>query len=81
MEPDAVRLRGLAPQGRVHGEFRASGSKSIAQRALVLASLAQGETRIAGLPPGEDVRAALALLRAVGVEVRELAPAAVAVRG
>lgn len=76
-----MRLRGLAPQGRVHGEFRASGSKSIAQRALVLASLAQGETRIAGLPPGEDVRAALALLRAVGVEVRELAPAAVAVRG
>lgn len=65
----------------MHGEFRAAGSKSIAQRALVLASLAQGETRIAGLPPGSDVRSALGVLRAAGVEVRELAPAAVSVRG
>lgn len=80
-ERGELRLRGLAPRGCVRGEFRASGSKSIAQRALVLASLARGETRIAGLPSGEDVRAALAVLRAVGVEVRELAPAAVAVRG
>jgi 3-phosphoshikimate 1-carboxyvinyltransferase len=47
----------------------------------VLASVARGETRIAGLPMGGDVRAALGVLRSVGVEVRELAPAAVAVRG
>lgn len=83
-EPDgaaAARVRGLQPLGAVQGEFRALGSKSIAQRALVLASLAQGETRVAGLPPGDDVRAALGLLRAAGIEVRELAPAAVSVRG
>ncbi len=76
-----ARVRGLAPLGAVRGEFRAAGSKSIAQRALVLASLAQGETRIAGLPAGADVRSALGVLRAAGIEVRELAPAAVSVRG
>jgi 3-phosphoshikimate 1-carboxyvinyltransferase len=73
--------RGLRPGGAVRGSFRAPGSKSIAQRALVIAALADGETRIAGLPAGEDVEHARALLRAAGVEIDALAPAAVRVRG
>ncbi len=80
-EGSGAKARGLATGGVPRGELRLPGSKSLAQRALVLASLAQGETRIAGLPSGGDVRAALGVLRAVGVEVRELAPAAVSVRG
>lgn len=73
--------RGLAPLGVPRGELRAPGSKSLAQRALLIASLAQGETRIAGLPGGDDVRSARGVVRAVGCELRELAPAAVSVVG
>lgn len=69
------------PATRVHGEVRTPGSKSIAQRALMLAALAQGETRIAGIPPGADVAAARALLRAVGVTLDQLSPAAVRIVG
>lgn len=73
--------RGLRPGGAVRGSFRAPGSKSIAQRALVIASLAEGETRIAGLPASNDVERARALLEAAGVGIDPLAPAAVRVRG
>jgi 3-phosphoshikimate 1-carboxyvinyltransferase len=74
-------MRGLRPSAAVRGDFRAPGSKSIAQRALVIAGLCAEPVRIAGLPEGEDVRAACELLRGVGVEVERLAPAAVRVRG
>jgi 3-phosphoshikimate 1-carboxyvinyltransferase len=73
--------RGTRPGGAIRGSLRAPGSKSIAQRALVIAALASGESRIAGLPGGDDVARARRLLPDVGVEVRELAPAAVRVRG
>ncbi len=56
--------RGLRPAGPLRGALRAPGSKSIAQRALVCAAIAEGTTRLAGLPDGEDVRAALALVAA-----------------
>jgi len=65
----------------VRGEWRAPGSKSIAQRALLLAALAQGETRIAGLPRGADVACARELVRSVGVVIDDLAPAAVRIVG
>ncbi|MCY3003403.1 MAG: hypothetical protein NTV21_16535 [Planctomycetota bacterium] len=83
METNATRslARGFAPLGVPRGDLRAPGSKSLAQRVLLMASLAQGETRIAGLPAGDDVRAAKEVLRAVGCELRELAPAAVSVVG
>ena len=71
----------MRPGFAVRGALRAPGSKSLAQRALVSASLCGDATRIAGLPDGEDVRAALELVAAVGVEVERLAPAAVRVRG
>lgn len=55
-------VRGLRPaegtEGRIEGRLRVPGSKSIAQRAIVCAALAEGRTEIAGLPDGDDVRAA-----------------------
>jgi len=60
---------------------RVPGSKSIAQRALLAASVAAGRTRIAGLPRGGDVDAALALVEAAGARVERLAPAAIAITG
>lgn len=78
-EPAA--LLGFEPGGALAGEFRPPGSKSIAQRLIVAASLAQVEFRITALPDGADVLAALAVARAVAREVRTLAPAAVAISG
>lgn len=60
------------PCGKVvRGTCRVPASKSIAHRALILAALAQGESRIAPLPSGDDVAATLDCLRALGVEIRE----------
>lgn len=77
--PDDVR--GFTPASRVAGRLRAPGSKSLAQRALFAAALAEGSTRITGLPPGEDVAHAAELIAACGALVERLAPAAVRVSG
>ncbi len=48
------------------------GDKSISHRALMLAVLAEGESRLAGLLPAEDPRSTAAVLRALGANVPEL---------
>jgi 3-phosphoshikimate 1-carboxyvinyltransferase len=78
---DPKARRGFTRASRVAGRLRAPGSKSLAQRALVAAALADGSTRIAGLPGGDDVARALALIEACGASVVRLAPAAVRVDG
>ncbi|MBM4015612.1 MAG: hypothetical protein FJ293_11700 [Planctomycetes bacterium] len=50
---------------------RLPGSKSIANRALVLAALARGKTEFAGLSPSDDVAAMKAGLRSLGAKVAE----------
>jgi 3-phosphoshikimate 1-carboxyvinyltransferase len=45
------------------------GSKSIANRALVCAALADGTSALRGLPPGDDSQALVRCLAALGVEV------------
>jgi 3-phosphoshikimate 1-carboxyvinyltransferase len=54
---------------RLRGDVRLPGDKSISHRALMLAALASGETRISGASDGADVRSTAAVLRALGVEV------------
>jgi len=48
---------------------RVPGDKSISHRALMLASLAIGESRIEGLLEGEDVLATAEALRAMGADI------------
>lgn len=60
---------GLTPGSCVRGRCVPPGSKSLAQRALLAAALARGRTTLEGLSEGDDVRAALALLPALGVAV------------
>lgn len=72
------RLRGPAP---VAGTVRAPGDKSISHRALLLGAMAHGSTEIRGLLQGEDCRATMAALRALGVEVVESADGTVRVDG
>lgn len=53
----------------LRGRIEVPGDKSISHRALMLAALAVGESRIEGLSPGLDVASTAACLRALGVRI------------
>ncbi|HXV73102.1 MAG TPA: 3-phosphoshikimate 1-carboxyvinyltransferase, partial [Sphingomonadales bacterium] len=53
------------------GRVRVPGDKSISHRALILAALAAGRSRLAGVSGGEDVARTKAALGALGVTIRE----------
>jgi 3-phosphoshikimate 1-carboxyvinyltransferase len=63
--------------GPVDAVVRVPGSKSIANRALVCATLASGESRLAGLPAGDDTVAMVDALRALGIAIDVTGDAAV----
>ena len=63
------RKRALSPIGPLRGTARIPGDKSISHRALMLAALAVGDSRIEGLNEGSDVLATAAALRAMGAGV------------
>lgn len=52
---------------RADGSVRLPGSKSITIRALLLAALAEGETRLEGVLESDDTRVMLDALSALGV--------------
>lgn len=54
---------------RVAGTVRVPGDKSISHRALILSSLADGESRIRGILDSEDVRSTAEVLRALGARI------------
>jgi 3-phosphoshikimate 1-carboxyvinyltransferase len=58
---------------KVDGELRVPGDKSISHRALLLAALGKGRSRIRGVLDSADVRSTAAALRALGVDVPQLA--------
>lgn len=58
----------VTPGGTLRGRLRVPGDKSISHRAIMLASLAEGQTHISGLLEGEDVLATLAAFRQMGVK-------------
>ena len=62
-----VRISPLRGPLRPQGELRVPGDKSISHRALLFAALAEGESRIAGLAPGGDVRSTAFCLAQLGV--------------
>jgi 3-phosphoshikimate 1-carboxyvinyltransferase len=57
----------LEPAHRATGTVRLPGSKSISNRVLLLAALAQGETELGGLLDADDTRVMRAALSALGV--------------
>ena len=57
---------------RLRGELRLPGDKSISHRALLLALLAAGESRITGAGDGRDVRATADVASALGASVTRL---------
>ena len=62
----------LAPARRAAGTVRLPGSKSISNRVLLLAALAQGETEIGGLLDADDTRVMRSALAELGVQFREI---------
>jgi 3-phosphoshikimate 1-carboxyvinyltransferase len=57
------------------------GDKSISHRALMLGAIADGETAVTGFLPGEDCKATLAALRAMGVQVDVLDRTSLRIKG
>ncbi|OBX10242.1 3-phosphoshikimate 1-carboxyvinyltransferase [Gallibacterium genomosp. 3] len=57
----------LNPITRIEGEITLPGSKSLSNRALLLAALAQGTTTITNLLDSDDVRHMLNALRSLGI--------------
>jgi len=57
----------LAPAARAAGTVRLPGSKSISNRALLLAALSGGETNLSGVLESDDTARMLDALRALGV--------------
>jgi 3-phosphoshikimate 1-carboxyvinyltransferase len=59
----------IEPIAHAAGEVRLPGSKSISNRALLLAALADGATELDGLLDADDTRVMVAALRTLGVAV------------
>jgi len=68
-EPSVARIRASA---RLRGELRLPGDKSVSHRALILAALAAGESRIEGAGDGADVRSTAGIVAALGASVERL---------
>ncbi|MGU0171239.1 hypothetical protein ACVXG8_03335 [Escherichia coli] len=60
----------LQPIARVDGTINLPGSKSVSNRALLLAALAHGKTVLTNLLDSDDVRHMLNALTALGVSYR-----------
>jgi 3-phosphoshikimate 1-carboxyvinyltransferase len=71
--PDLIEI--VPPAGPVTAEITVPGSKSITNRALILAALAEGETTLRGALWSEDTEVMVACLRKLGFAV-EVTPEA-----
>lgn len=71
----AARLDWISRRGGpLRGAITVPGDKSISHRALMLAALAEGTSRISGFLEGEDTRATAAVLAQLGVTIETPAP-------
>ncbi len=59
------------PGGRLQGELRVPGDKSISHRSIMLGALAEGVTEVSGFLEGEDNLATLNAFRAMGVRIED----------
>lgn len=69
------------PVAGLTGVIRVPGDKSISHRALMLGSIAEGDTSISGFLAGDDNRATLHIMRQLGVMIDELSDTELVVHG
>lgn len=67
--------------GRFEGTVSVPGDKSISHRAVLLSSLARGESRIRGFLFAEDTRRTVGMMRALGVGIEEQRPSDLRIAG
>ena len=67
--------------GPVDGTWTVPGSKSVTNRALVLAALADGETRLTGALESDDTRHMRAALTRMGIDIADAPGETLVVRG
>src|SRR5438067_2377705 len=65
----------------LRGEAHVPGDKSISHRSIFHNAIALGSARVENLGPGDDVRSTAAAMRALGVQIDDLAPNAYLVHG
>lgn len=58
----------LQPIAHIEGTINLPGSKSVSNRALLLAALAKGNTRLTNLLDSDDIRHMLNALKTLGVQ-------------
>jgi 3-phosphoshikimate 1-carboxyvinyltransferase len=64
-----AQLKNILPPRQLVGEIPVPGDKSISHRALILNSLALGNSQITNLSPGKDCLSTINCLRALGVKL------------
>src|SRR5690606_33618730 len=69
------------PAGPLHGTLDMPGDKSVSHRAIMLAALADGVSRIDGFLEGEDTRATAAAFAGMGVHIETPSPSRRIVHG
>ncbi len=66
--------------GPIHGRVQVPGSKSEANRALVIAALSDGPSTVSGLPDARDIHLMVAALKSLGVRISQTGEHAVIVQ-
>jgi hypothetical protein len=64
--------RSVSRAARLRGEPRLPGDKSISHRALILATLAGGDSTITGAGDGRDVQATAGIMAALGASIERV---------
>ncbi len=75
------RLEIVPPKLPLVGTTSVPGSKSITNRALLVAALAKGRSVLRGVLVSDDTRHMVTALRAMGVEIEDIDPTTLAVTG
>ena len=65
-------MREIKTKNNVNAEFDIPGSKSYANRALVIAALAKGKTTLTNVPSCDDVQHMIAVVKKMGVQIEKI---------
>ena len=71
-DPSGAEVAIVGQASRLRGELRLPGDKSISHRALLLAALATGESRITAAGDGQDVRSTAGIVARLGATVERV---------
>jgi 3-phosphoshikimate 1-carboxyvinyltransferase len=71
----------VEPAGVLVGHIAVPGDKSISHRAVLIGALADGETRVRGFGRSDDTDATVSAIRALGIEVEDVAQDELVIHG